>query len=295
MIEASILIVSKDRKVELEKTISILENYIDRAKHELLVFLDGCVDNSIELKKTYPWIIWEVSKKNVGASRARNILYKKATGVILIGLDDDAHPISENFILTAQNIFNTRKKTGIIAFEEIKGIYCSNNEIMNDKGTEVEEYLTNNFIGCGFAIRKEVYDKTNGFPIWMDIYGEELCLALEVLAKGYEVLYSNQIKINHRVDKNARKQAGRNYFRFEKQLINSTGYYLVYYRNPLFKVLKLFLHNFKKYALTDLKCFIIFLKSVGIVIWKLPGFLKYRTPIDSNIINLRNNLKPIKY
>jgi len=256
--QASILIVSKDRKQELERTLLLLETLICLAEHEVLVFLDGCADQSHLLKKIFPWVKWYDAQKSIGASAARNLLYAKATGTFLIGLDDDAHPLNADFIALTKAIFEDYPTVGILAFQEIKGIFNSDQEALVYKKSVREEYFTNDFIGCGFAIKKIVYDATNGFPLWVDIYGEESCVSIEVLSKGFDILYTNRIAVNHRVDRIARKMAGRNYFRFGKQLKNSTYYFLVYYPIPFANILKLYLHNFRKYALSDYKYFLIF-------------------------------------
>jgi GT2 family glycosyltransferase len=293
--EASILIVSKNRKQALEKTLLLLKPMLDFSKHEVLVFLDGCTDNSADLKKAINWVSWCFVEKSVGASPARQQLYKKATGTYFIGFDDDAHPLYSDFITRTITIFNNHENVGIIAFEEIKGLFKSDEAALKSGCSQPEEYLTNEFIGCGFAIRKKVYEATHGFPIWMEIYGEETCLSIEVLSKGYDILFTNTIKINHRVDKEARKQSGKNYFRFEQQLKNTTGYYLIYYKRPLFKILKLYKHNFKKYALTDFTCFKLFFKVGFGLIYNIPKMLKYRQPVDGKVIKKRNNLRPLNY
>jgi hypothetical protein len=58
-------------------------------------------------------------------------------------------------------------------------------------------------------------EKTNGFRTWIDIYGEEPCLSIEVLDLDFGHLYTNQVAVNHRVDGAKRKLQGKNYFRFE--------------------------------------------------------------------------------
>ena len=63
--------------------------------------------------------------------------------------------------------------------------------------------------------------------MWMDIYGEESCVSIELLDLGYELLWVNDIVINHKVDLSQEK-AGKNYFRFKKQLINSNNFFVVY-------------------------------------------------------------------
>ena len=293
--EASILIVSKNRKQALEKTLLLIKPMLDFNKHEVLVFLDGCNDGSTDLILLFPWVKWFYVEESIGASPARHKLYLKASGVFLIGLDDDAHPLHADFIAKTIDAFNKYPKVGVIAFEEIKGIFKSDAEALKSVDSQPITYLTNEFIGCGFAIRKTVYEATNGFPVWMVIYGEESCLSIEVLSKGYDILYTNAIKVNHRVDKEARKQSGNNYFRFEQQLKNTTGYYLVYYKRPLLKILKLYVHNFKKYALTDVTCFKLFFKVLLGLLPSLPKLLKYRQPMDGKVIDRRNDLRQLKY
>ncbi|MBG6062965.1 GT2 family glycosyltransferase [Flavobacterium sp. CG_9.1] len=293
--QISILIVSKNRKEELERTLLVLEKLIDFSSHEVLIFLDGCTDDSEELSNQFSWVNWEFTTKSIGASPARNVLYSRAKGKYLIGLDDDAHPINADFISQTISIFQKHPNVGIIAFKEIKGIFNSDEEALGSFDFKEEEYYCSDFIGCGFAIKKEVYDATNGFPVWIDIYGEESCVAIEVLSKGFDIIYSNKIMVNHRVDKEARKLAGKNYFRFGKQLKNTTYYYLVYYPFPLIKILKLYRHNFIKYALTDVNCFKIFFKIIVEVCLNIPKVLKYRKPIKNSLLEKTKHLSAIEY
>ncbi|MFA9189982.1 glycosyltransferase family 2 protein [Flavobacterium sp. FZUC8N2.13] len=293
--QASVLIVSKDRKSELKKTLLILEKMLIFSSQEVLVFLDGCTDDSEFLKEEFKWVKWFTSDKSIGASRARAILYPNAMGTMLIGLDDDAHPLSSDFVIVVERLFKDFPNVGILTFQEIKGVFVSDEIALNSVDDKKEEYITNDFIGCGFAIRKEAYEKTNGFPVWMDIYGEESCVAIEVISKGYDILYSNAIKVNHRVDKEARKYSRRNYFRFEKQLKNSTAYYIVYYQSPIFKIMKLYWHNFRKYALKDMRYFKLFFKVILEVFLDIPRLLKYRRPIDKFIIDEMKHFTAIKY
>lgn len=292
--EVSILIVTRNRLDELEITLNKLIGLLDLSIHEVLVFIDGCKETEVLIAK-YPWAQWENSATNIGASPARNKLYKKAKGSILIGLDDDAHPISADFIAQTRKVFIEEVKVGIIAFQEIRGVFLTDQEALQNVESKVVCYPTNDFVGCGFAIRKDVYDKTNGFPIWIDIYGEESCLAIEVLDLGYEIQYNNTIIVNHRVDRQKRLDIGRNYFRFEKQLKNTVCYYLVYYPNPFLKIARLLCHNFKKYALQDSTYFMLFWKSVFSTVGKLFYVLKLRKPVHKSTLRKIKTLKGIQY
>lgn len=293
--QVSILIVSKNRKLELEITLGILRGLINLNIHEVLVFLDGCTDESASLMSEFTWVKWFSSEKSIGASPARNRLYKKARGIFFIGLDDDAHPLTEDFISKVEFIFNGYPNIGIIAFQEVKGVYSSNEEALKSANLNQEEYFCNEFIGCGFAIRKEVYSQTNGFPVWMDIYGEESCLAIEVLDLGYDINYDNAIIVNHRVDKNKRAGQGRNYFRFEKQLKNTIYYYVVYYPNPMLKIARLLFHNFKKYGFKDVTYFKLFWSSIFVSFKEIYGVQKFRKPVQKSTLQKLKTLKGIKY
>ena len=293
--KVSILIVSKNRKEDLLKTISIINSLIDNSQVEVLVFLDGCTDGSEQIIKELSWIRWFVSENSVGASAARHKIFPLAIGDILIGLDDDAHPLTVDFIGQIEILFKEHPNVGILAFEQIKGIFESDSVALEQSEKENKQFLCSEFIGCGFAIRKSVYLDTNGFPIWIDIYGEESCVSIEVLAKGFDILYSNQIKVNHRVNIEERKLRKQNYFRFGKQLKNSTYYFLVYYPFPFFTILKLYWHNFKKYALTDWECCKIYFKTIFVVIVRLPEIISYRNPVDKSLIVKMRNLSTLKF
>lgn len=289
----SFLIVTKNRPEALEFTLQKLKQMVDLSIHEVLVFIDGCPKTELIIKD-FEWVEWTVSQESVSASPARNIVYKKAKGTIFIGLDDDAHPISNDFTSEVESTFNNDENLGIIAFQEVRAEGKSDAEAMLNS-EERASHLTNDFVGCGFAIKKQVYDATNGFPVWMDIYGEEPALALEVLDLGYQILYQPTIKVNHRVDVETRKMQGRNYYRFEHQLQNTFRFYLVYYPNPIFKILKALWHNFKKYALKDVRYFKSFVSVCFATFFKLPQILKYRKPVKASTIKTKLNLKSLNY
>ncbi|MDB2389513.1 glycosyltransferase family 2 protein [Flavobacteriaceae bacterium] len=289
----SILIVTKNRSIELGVTLDKIHEIVDLSIHEVLVFIDGCEKTELLLSK-YDWVHWTIGKKSIGASPARRLLYQKARGHVIIGLDDDAHPISENFFLQINELFEINPNLGIIAFQEIKGVFESD-EQAKSFAIQGEPYFTGEFIGCGFAIKNSVYRQTNGFPEWMNIYGEESSLSVEVIEKGFDILYQPKIQINHRKRNIINGKAINNYFRFESQLSNSIRFYLVYYPKPFLKIIQLLKHNFIKYALSNIVFFGLFLKVIAISILKLNYILKYRNPVKEKTIEYRSRLRPLRY
>ena len=61
----SLLIVSKNRKLELERTLLLLEKLIHFSEHEVLVFLDGCTDESEILKEKFSEVQWYSTEKSI--------------------------------------------------------------------------------------------------------------------------------------------------------------------------------------------------------------------------------------
>ena len=185
-------------------------------------------------------------------------------------------------------------KIGILAFQEVRGIYSADVDALAVKRSG-KAYVTNDFVGCGFAVSKKAYKATNGFPLWMDIYGEESAVAIEVLDASYEIIYDYNLIVNHRVDVEKRKSMGRNYFRFEHQLKNVISFYLVYYPKPALKIAKTLFHNFRKYAIKDITYFMSFMKVCGRTCIDFRKILKYRSPVNQHTIDHKNKLAPLKY
>ena len=291
--QISFLIVTKNRPDALAFTLNKLKPIIDLSIHEVLVYIDGCSKTEHIIEK-FEWVKWTVSEKSISASPARNVLYKKAKGKIFVGLDDDAHPLSHGFINAIEETFKANGNLGIIAFQEVRGLFDSDEAALK-QSKDRTAHFTSDFVGCGFAISNQAYNKTFGFPVWMDIYGEEPALALEVLNLGYTILYQPGIKVNHRVDVEQRKKQGKNYFRFEKQLQNTLRFFLVYYPNPFYRILKVLWHNFKKYGLSDWKYFKLFIKVCFATVFTLPKILKHRHPVKNETLKARQALKLLNY
>tara|TARA_B100000953_G_scaffold291551_1_gene277839 strand:+ start:1294 stop:2190 length:897 start_codon:yes stop_codon:yes gene_type:complete len=294
---ASILIVSRNRREHLRKTIDILYRNLNMETDEIRVFLDGCTDNSESLKKIFPYVYWYGSDTMIGASGARNILYKTAKGALLFGFDDDAHPLQRNFIEITQKLFDSNSNVGLIAFKEIRGVFESDNLIPKKFLAEEPDILVNDFVGCGFVVKKKVYERTRGFPEWIDIYGEEVCVAIEILDKGKDILYTHQVQVNHRVDRIMRNKTGAGYFRFGKQLKNTAWFYFVYYPFPLVlkKIGKLYLHNLKKYGIKDSRFFAEYCKAFMTNLFYFGMIMKYRLPVKKRTLKKFNQLPKPQY
>jgi len=295
-LKISICIVSRNRKLELKRTLEILHDYTEATLCEILVFLDGCSDDSKDLVGEFPECIWEVQDNSIGASPARNLLYQKATGDLIFGFDDDAHPLQNDFINKAQLIFSKNEHLAVLAFEEIKGVFDNDAQAL-EKHIPNEEFYCREFVGCGFVIKKEAYKQTAGFPNWMKIYGEESCLSIELLDLGYAILYTSQISVNHRVNKEERKHLKKTVYRFENQLSNSALFYFVYYPKILIpkRLTALLFRNFRKYAFEDILFFKAFFRAMINFLIRIPKVITYRKVVKKETLKKSLGLPLPKY
>ena len=260
----AICIITKNRNAELAFTIGKLENMLGFEKCNFYIFFDG-ENIPYDLKQKFSFVNWYSSDKSLGASLARKIMLEKVNEEIIIGFDDDSHPVDNDFLIVIEQLFNENKQLGIIAFSEIKGIY-NDIELGNIKLKIIQQDVkeVNEFIGCGYALVNKYYKMTNGFPEFIDIYGEESFVSMEILALKLKILYYPKLIVHHRVDRLKRAGSGYNYFRFEKQLKNAMLFYYRYYPNHIFitKIFGLLYHNFFKYAIKNYRYFWLFFKAI---------------------------------
>lgn len=237
----SILIISYGRDIEVLETLTCLNKY--SGENIELLFLDN--NKSCDLKEKVENIFLNNKKINVkyfndginyGVAQGRNYLIERASGEILITLDDDINIDDiNNVILKVKNYFNNNE-IGALAFN-IKNFYTRNalrHEMPhgNKKLDFNENFKTYYFIGAGHAIRKSVYEQTGLYPLDLGLYGgEERDLSFRILEYGFDILYTSDIVIYHKVSPNGRmRKKEENYYRYRNQLIVLNRYMPFLYR-----------------------------------------------------------------
>ncbi len=260
-INASICIVTHNRKAELKLTLDKVLELID-TNTEVIVGLDGCTDGTNSLKSEFPNVIWIEFPKNIGASSARRLVYEKAKGDYIFGFDDDSHPVTGDFVKKTIQIFNNNPHLGILAFRIYNGLHLPEAQIL-DKGIG-NSYACSEFAGCGYAITRKAYLVSGGFPKWMHIYGEESYVSLKAFEKGYHCSYEPSILVHHRINKEARSSDGYQKFRFGLQLKNNLVLFLKLYPFPLNirSLIKCTFHNFFKYGFNSFAWHIVFWETL---------------------------------
>lgn len=195
----SICILTYNRIECLKRQLIHLTN-IDYDNLELIV-VDNCSSDNTQqiMENDFNDIVYIRTATNLGAA-ARNIGIKRASGNIIITLDDDIIGLTKDCILRIVDKFSTSAKLGIINFKIINHI---NYEICNwvhhckQELFSEEEFLTYEITEGAVAFRKEIFDKVGYYPDHFFISHEGLDLALRTIDMGYCIIYFPHVTVIH--------------------------------------------------------------------------------------------------
>lgn len=118
------------------------------------------------------------ASRNVGACRAH------PDSDWLVMLDDDSHPIDGRFIATLRS---APADVGIITAD----IHLPAQSRREDGG------LPEVFVGCGAAIRRELFDRIGGFDAAFEYYVEEYDLSARAISLGYRTMFEPCFRVDH--------------------------------------------------------------------------------------------------
>lgn len=146
---------------------------------------------------------------NIGIE-AINRACVKALGEYVLVLDDDSHPVDRACLDRIIQLFDSEGNIGAIA--------C---RIESASGKRVREWhLPDNdeycqspaFIGCGFAIRKKLFERTGFFPADFFLYQNEIEVAIRIRLAGYEIVFDPLCRVVHRFVPAGRTNARRIFY-----------------------------------------------------------------------------------
>ena len=123
----------------------------------------------------------------------------------LVMLDDDSHPLDGGL---CGALLDAAPAAGAVQAE-----------IMLSDGTHEAGGLPEVFIGCGVAIRREVFCKLGGYDASFDYYVEEYDLAARMLRAGYRVDYDRRFRVEHR-----KVGTGRDFGRILHRLVRNNAW-----------------------------------------------------------------------
>ncbi len=204
MLKISVIIICYNRRGELKECIS---SVLKQTKYpdEIIVVDNNSTDGTETLftnEEFSPSSLIKYFKleKNMGVAGGRNYGIKKASGDILVFIDDDALLKPEDALRKIADKFEKGPDTGILAFK----IVDYDTKIIQgfphiDKSLDPnKEFETSYFLGGATAVRKEVFKKCGPYPEDYFYSFEELDLGFRAIDKGYRIFYFPEVFVWHR-------------------------------------------------------------------------------------------------
>ena len=191
----SYIIPTRDRPERLRATLDALA-HLDPHDAEVII-----VDNDSEQRALLPASIGDMPVRtillheNMGAA-ARNLASASARGEWLVMLDDDSHPLDVSFVraiaeqpaevwAVMADIFLARSTSGGCRARESGGL------------PEV-------FVGCGVAIRREIFESLGGYDPTFGYYAEEYDFSARLIRSGGLVAFEPEFRVLHHKESRGR-------------------------------------------------------------------------------------------
>lgn len=189
----TVIITTKNRKNDLLRAIAscLTQTLIP----EILVIDDGSTDGTASLVKSeFPTVRLHREEASKGLIVQRNVGARMVESDIILSIDDDSEFVSRHTIAQTVKEFSGSSIGAIaIPFINVK----QSDQVLKLAPNLVGTYVTDNFIGCAYAIRRDVFLKLGGFREFLFHQGEEEDFCIRMLDAGLVTRLGRADPIHH--------------------------------------------------------------------------------------------------
>jgi len=220
----SIVYLNFNRLEETQKTTKQLASIAaDLDYIEILAVDNDSKDGTKEYLRTQSsWLNTISLDKNHGIA-GYNRAFEASRGEIILVLDDDSSPFNNELFPKLIKIFSGNPNIGVIACHIIDA--QGENQYSWQLPKSKKPGPSPAFIGCGFAIRRNLFEKIDWYPESFFIYENETKVAFEVRKAGYEIFYDPSCLIQHRANLEQRESWRRIFYPTRNNLWLIRQYY----------------------------------------------------------------------
>jgi GT2 family glycosyltransferase len=210
-LKLSIVFLNYNRLEETRVTVNQLRSLArDRADIEVIAVDNGSTDGTpLFLKQHADWMRLLLLEGNTGIG-GLNEGFRLARGDVIMVLDDDSHPGDAATLDHVVEILDAQPDIGVVACR----IVAPNGESVRTWHLPEEDVPGPSmaFVGCGFAIRRELFERIGWFPEAFFLYQNEIETAIRVMKEGYQIHYEPACRVIHRESETGRPSWRRVYF-----------------------------------------------------------------------------------
>jgi GT2 family glycosyltransferase len=215
--DLTVVVLSYNRREELERNIPKLVDLLGDGGIELIVVDNGSSDGSAEYLREvldkHPALVLVPRETNRGVAEGRNEGWKKASRDFILNIDDDLW-IDEDAILKLLQAMGNHPEVGILSPRIVQAKSGMGQCDYGEKDCEIS-----NFHGACHMVRAVLLEQVGLIDELCRFGGEELDYSIRSRVKGWRVIYSPIVTVQH----NNKSRAGtEGRFRRENWLFNFT-------------------------------------------------------------------------
>jgi GT2 family glycosyltransferase len=203
----SYVIVTMNRRDELIDCLQSLREQ-DYPEKQIVVVDNASSDDTVAtVRSRFPEALLIAQTTNTFATGGRNRGVAAASGEICIILDDDARLAHPDATRKTIEYFRADSELGCVSYR-IFNAFTGKDDIKSiprrDKKVVPHDYPCTYMCAAGFAIRRDVALETGLFWEKLGMYAEEVDLGYRILDRGYKIVFSSSIIVEHRETPRAR-------------------------------------------------------------------------------------------
>jgi GT2 family glycosyltransferase len=190
------MITTRNRREELRITLSRLLE-LQPQPDEILICADGCTDGTGDMiRREFPTCTLIENESPRGSVFSRDRLLRLSGADLVASFDDDSYPLDHDFFSRARHLFEKRSEVAVLSFPEIRddGSFAN-----SSKTTSSPSHLVSAYANCAAVMRRDVYLRSDGFPVFFGHMYEEPDFALQCYALGKVVRFEPTLTIRHHV------------------------------------------------------------------------------------------------
>jgi len=217
-LKLSVIILNYNVRYFLELCLQSVQAAISNIDAEIIVVDNNSKDESCQMvKQLFPDVTLIENKENSGFSKGNNLGVKIANGEYICILNPDT-VVAEDTFTKLLKFANSKEKLGIIGCKLIDGngqflpeskrniptVKVASNKLFGNSKKYYANHLNQNetgkvdvLVGAFMFLKREVYNKVNGFDEDYFMYGEDIDLSYRILNKGFSNYYFHETTVIH--------------------------------------------------------------------------------------------------
>ncbi len=195
-IKLSIVFLNFNRLAETRYTVErLLEMTAGRSDLEIIAVDNNSEDGTAEYLENQGAIQTVLLPDNGGIA-GYNEGFKQAQGDYILVLDDDSCPADVKTLDLLIELLDQNPQIGVLAchIETPAGVPQWQWHLPQEHCFAISPF----FIGCGFAIRRQLFEKIHWYPESFFIYQNEIDVSFKVRVEGFEIYYHPDCRVIHR-------------------------------------------------------------------------------------------------